>query len=191
MLHIYNQTNTHLNTDIVQLIAGAFFFGMRLCEYSTTPKGDTKRTRILQKGHIQFYIKRRELTQDSRILHLVNKLSPTFCTQKNAVKNGTIKQWRTTTSLSLVSIWAEIIIELDSYPGTTLYATVNTVWVYHHKTAITSQMTTKYLSSGTISFGKQSLGFSHKDVGTQSLRSGFSMGLLIAKFYPETTTIMV
>ena len=30
---------THLNTAIGQLIAGAFFFGMRSCKYSTTLKG--------------------------------------------------------------------------------------------------------------------------------------------------------
>ena len=154
MLHIYNKTNTHLNTDIGKLIAGAFFFGMQLCEYSTTPKGDKKITHILQKGDIQFYIKRHELTQDSRILHLDDKVSPTFCTQKNSVKNYTEKQWLMTTNLCLVIIWSEIIIRLDSYPVTKFDTTVNTVWVYHQKTAITSQMTTKYLRSGTISFGE-------------------------------------
>ena len=39
VLNIYKRKNTHLNTVIGQLIAGAFFFGMRSCEYSTTPKG--------------------------------------------------------------------------------------------------------------------------------------------------------
>ena len=39
VLHICKQKNTHLNTGIGQLIAGAFFFGMRSCEYLTTPKG--------------------------------------------------------------------------------------------------------------------------------------------------------
>ena len=52
VVHIYKMTETHLNTDIGQLIAGAFIFGMRSCEYSNTPKGEDKRTRILQKGDI-------------------------------------------------------------------------------------------------------------------------------------------
>ena len=39
VLHVYRKTNTHLETSIVQLIAGAFFFGMRSCEYSTNIKG--------------------------------------------------------------------------------------------------------------------------------------------------------
>ena len=85
VLHIYKRTNTHLNTAIGQLITGAFFFGMRSCKYSTTPKGEDKRTRILQKGDIHFYIKLRKLSHDSGILHLADKVSPTFHTQKNGV----------------------------------------------------------------------------------------------------------
>ena len=59
VLHIYKQTDTHMNTVIGQLIAGAFFFGMPSCEYSTTPKGEHKHTRILQKEDIRFKRKRR------------------------------------------------------------------------------------------------------------------------------------
>ena len=54
VLHIYKRTDTHLNTAIVQLIAGAFFFGMRSCNYSTTPKGEDKRTHILQRVDTRF-----------------------------------------------------------------------------------------------------------------------------------------
>ena len=53
-LHIYKRTNTHLNTGISQLIAGPFFFGMRSYKYSNNPKGEYKRTRILQQGGIRF-----------------------------------------------------------------------------------------------------------------------------------------
>ena len=45
-------------------------------------------------------------------------------------------------------------------------------------------MKTKYLRSGTLSFGKERLGFSHKEVGNHSIRSGFSMELYLAKVYP-------
>ena len=63
-------------------------------------------------------------------------------------------------------IWAEIIIQLDSYSVTTLDTPVNTVWVELKKKKITSQITTKSLRAGTPSFGKERLGFSHKEVGT-------------------------
>ena len=104
VLHIYNKTNTHLNTAIIQLIAGAFFFGMQSCKYSTTPKGDVKRTCILQKGCIQFYRKLRDLSQDSGILHLENKVSPKFRTKKNGAKSATVTQWKTITNLCPVRI---------------------------------------------------------------------------------------
>ena len=113
LLHIYKRTNTHLNTAIGQLIVGAFLFGMRSCNYSTTPKGEDKNTRILQKGDINFYRKCRGLYHDSGILHLSDKASPTFFTQKNGVKNATVTQWRTATTLCPVRIWAEIIIGLE------------------------------------------------------------------------------
>ena len=51
-------------------------------------------------------------------------------------------------------------------------------------------MTTKSLREGTLSFGKERLGFSHKKMGTHSIRSWFFMKLSLAKVYPETIMIM-
>ena len=115
LLHIYKRTNTHLNTVIGQLIAGVFVFGVQSCEYSSTPKGEDKHTRILQKGDIHFCRKCRELSHDSGTHHLADKVSLKFRTQKNRVKNAIATQWRTATNLCPVQIWAEVIIRLDSY----------------------------------------------------------------------------
>ena len=87
----------------------------------------TTREKNLQKGDIRFYRKRRDISHDSGILHMADKASPPFHTQKNGVKNATVKQWRTTTTLYPVRIWAEIIIQLDSYSGTKRDTPVNTV----------------------------------------------------------------
>ena len=51
-------------------------------------------------------------------------------------------------------------------------------------------MTTNSLRAGTLSFGEERLGFSHKEVGTHSIRSGFAMEIYLAKVYPETIMIM-
>ena len=51
-------------------------------------------------------------------------------------------------------------------------------------------MTTNSLRSGTLFFGVERLGFSHKEVGTHSIRSGFAIELYLAKVYPETITII-
>ena len=147
-------------------------------------------TRILQKGDINLYRKLRELSNDSGILHLADKVSPTFRTQAKGVKNAAVTQWRTTTTLCPVHIWAEIIIQLDSYSGTTRDTPLNTVWVERHKTTINSKTTTSSLRAGTLSFGEERLGFSHKEVGTHSIRSGFAMELYLAKVYPETMMII-
>ena len=58
------------------------------------------------------------------------------------------------------------------------------------KTNITSQMITKSPRSGTLFFGGECLGFSHKEVGTHSLRSGFSMELFLSREYPEKIMII-
>ena len=125
----------------------------------------TTRKHILQKGDIHFYRKRRELSHNSGILHLADKVSPIFRTQKNGVKNSTVTQWRTTTTLCPVYIWAEIIIRMDSYSGTTRDTPVNTVWVERHKTTINSQMTTNPLRGSTFYFVEETLGFSQKKGG--------------------------
>ena len=46
------------------------------------------------------------------------------------------------------------------------------------------------MRSGTLSFGEERLRFSYKEVGTHSLRSGFSMDLLLARVNPETIMII-
>ena len=51
-------------------------------------------------------------------------------------------------------------------------------------------MTTNSLRVGTLSFGKERLGFSHKEVGTHSIRSCFAMELYLAKLYLGTIMIM-
>ena len=77
------------------------------------------------------------MSHDSGILHLADKVSPAFRTQKNGVKNATVTQWRTTTTLCPVRIWAKIIISLDSYLETTRDTPVNTFWVESQKMTIT------------------------------------------------------
>ena len=152
VFHIYKKQHSHLSTAIVQLISGAFFLCIQSCEYSKTPMRGNKRTRILWKGGIMLYRKQRKLLHGIDCIHLVYKVSPTFRTQKNGVKNATVTQWRTGKHIFMVWFWADIITRLKSYPVSSCEIPVNTVWVENLKTTITSQMATKYLRSGTLSF---------------------------------------
>ena len=106
VLHIYNQTNTHLNTAISQLIAGVFFSACGRAINQQLLKGRTNAHAYFRKGGIFVYRKRRELSYDSGILNLADKVSPKFSTQKNGVKNATVKQWRTAITICPVRIWA-------------------------------------------------------------------------------------
>ena len=49
-----------------------------------------KQTCILQKGGIEFYRKRHKLLHSIGRIHLAEKVSPAFRTQKNWVKNATV-----------------------------------------------------------------------------------------------------
>ena len=89
------------------------------------------------------YRKQRKLLHGIDCIHLVYKVSPTFRTQKNGVKNATVTHWRMGKHLFRVQVWADIFTRLDFYPGLSDNTPVNTVWLENHKTAITSQMTTK------------------------------------------------
>ena len=75
------------------------------------------------------------------MLHLGDKVSLTCNTHKNGVINARVTQWQTAATLYLVHKWAEIIIRLDSYSGTTRDTPVNTISVELQKIMITSQMT--------------------------------------------------
>ena len=153
MFHIYRKHHSHLSTSIGKLLLGAFLFGMWSCEYPTTPKGENKQTRILQKGYVRFYRKRRNMPQRNGGIHMVEKLSLTFLTQKNCVNDATVSQWSTGKHLYLVKIWSDTITRLYLYPVTLYYTPVNTVWVENCKTNIMYQIKIKLLRSVTLSFG--------------------------------------
>ena len=149
-------------------------------------------------------MKRSELPHSSRCTHLEDKFSPTFRTQNNGFKNARVTQWRTWKHLFPVQLWADIVTILDLYPGSLDNTPVNTVWMEKHKTTITSQITTKSLRSVTItsqittkslrsvtiSFREERLGLSHKELGTHSIRSCFSIDIFLARLYPKTIMII-
>ena len=135
-------------------------------------------------------MKRSELPHSSRCTHLEDKFFPTFRTQNNGFKNARVTQWRTWKHLFPVQLWADIVTILDLYPGSLDDTPVNTVWMEKHKTTITSQITTKSLRSVTISFREERLGLSHKELGTHSIRSCFSIDIFLARLYPKTIMII-
>ena len=74
VLHIDRKDHSHLSTSTGKLITGDFFFDMNSCEYSTTPKGENKRTHILRKGDIKFYRKKYKIMHSRSHIHLEDKV---------------------------------------------------------------------------------------------------------------------
>ena len=103
------------------------------------------------------------------------------------LKNSTVTQWDMGKHLFPVQVWEDIITRLDLYPGSSYDTPVKPVWVENPKKTITSQMTTKSLSSGKLSFVEEYIRFYHKEVGTHSLQSGFSMEIFLSRLYPKKT----
>ena len=126
-----------MSTAIIQLIAGAFVFGVCSCEYSTTPKGEEKQTHILKKGNIRFYRKRCKLTHNIGCIHLEDNVYPTLSAHENEKKNAVVTKWRTGKLIYLVHIWDNITTIMNVYPRTSGDTPLNTVWLENHKTTIT------------------------------------------------------
>ena len=153
MYHIYMIHNSHIITSLFQLVTGAFLFGMGFCEYSTTPKGETKQTIILKNEDVHFYRKRSNLTHRIRLIHLSEKVSPTFQKHTNGIINATVNQWRTVKHLFSVLIWGDLITILESYPDKLEESPVNVVWFNIYITTITCRMKIKTLRSLSLYFG--------------------------------------
>ena len=86
--------------------------------------------------------------------------------------------------------WVIIFTILESYPGISDEYPINTVWVENSRTNIPYQITIKTLSSGTLSFVQELIRFSHKELVTHSLQSGFSMKIFLSRVYLETILII-
>ena len=212
MFHIYSKQNPHLITATIHITVGGLSFSTRSWKYSTTIKWEANLTHILRKLDIKYYRKHHDIAHRSCLVHLAEKVSPTFQTHNNYIKTATVTKWETVKHLCILWIWADIISRQESYPGSSYNAPVNTVWVDDYKTIITYNMKIRTLRSGALSFGEYWIGFSHKFVDTHSPqsdfsmelflgflhkyvdthspRSEFSMELFLVRVYPETIMIM-
>ena len=91
-----------------QLACGAFFFGMRSCEYLTVT--GTRKTKRLKVTNIRFFKNNQEIKdQTSYMVKLADSVSVTFKFQKNRQKDVTVSQPRSGKLLCPVLIWGAIV----------------------------------------------------------------------------------
>ena len=169
---------TPLDEALGQLANGAFFFGMRSCEYLTVT--GTRKTKRLTIDDIRFFKHNVEIKdKSSPIILFADTVSITFRFQKNKQKNITVTQPRSGKKICPVVIWGTIIQRILSYTNTSGNTHVNVVVVgktlHHIKRAEMLEHLQHTVNNMT------GLGFKGKDVGTHSIRSSLAMALYLKK----------
>lgn len=177
---MYQNTATPLSTAIDQLTAGALFFGMRSCEYSTV-RGDRK-TKLLTLANITFLRGNKVIPKSTTMdLSMATAVSICFTRQKNNEREAVITMHRTRHGLCPVTIWGQITRRILSYSGATLQSSVNLYLTEHQHQPksfeITSTQILQHIRNTTTQIGVNALGFGPLDVGTHSIRSSFSIML--------------
>lgn len=163
-----------------QLTRGAFFFGMRSCEYLKV-SGYARRTKLLRLRNIRFYKHRRELSHDNPQLRYADTVSITFEFQKNDERDVTVTMHRTGDPVLCPCIaWADVVQRILGYPGTSSESTVCTVLVNGELRQLTSKDVLNKLRAVVRSLGTEYLGFKDSEIGTHSIRSSAAMSMYLA-----------
>jgi len=165
---------------LCELFIGAFFFAMRSCEYIKVT-GPCK-TKLLTTKNIRFLKGNRQLQHHDPTLHLADCVSITFEQQKREAKNDIITQHRSGDKLLCpVRIWASIIKRISSYPGHTPSDPVNKFRLSNDSFIFFSGTELlKKLRLAATAVGPDVLGFTMKEIGLHSARSGAAMAMYLA-----------
>ena len=162
---LYHNRTTPLDEALGQLANGAFFFGLRSCEYLAT-KGCKRKTKRLRLQNIRFFQQNRELSKNTpTLLRTADTVSITFEFQKNRQKNITVTQPCSNKEICPVLIWAEIVVRILQYKGTTENTYVNTVFVGKQRYYVKTTDMFNHLAA-TVDVMQDSLGFDGSRVGT-------------------------
>ena len=177
---------TPIDEAMGQLATGAFFFGMRSCEYLTV-RGRRK-TRQLTVNEVRFFKNNIEL-KDKRnpLIQYADTVAVTFVFQKNKKKMVTVSQPRSGKQICPVRIWAKIVMRILSYEGTSENTKVNAVEIGKVLKYVTGEEMLKHLRH-TVN-NMTGLGFNGSEVGTHSIRSSLAMALYLAR--RPVSTIML
>ena len=184
---LMENTFTPLDEALGQLATGAFFFGMRSCEYLSVRGG--RKTIILVVSGIRFFKNNVEIkNKKDTVTQFADTVSITFIFQKNKKKNVTITQPKSGKQLCPVKIWSSITHRILSYKGTTEKTSVNAVMIGKKLHYITRDEMFNHLRHTVDNM--TGLGFTGKDVGTHSIRSSLAMALYL-KRRPISTIMLL
>jgi hypothetical protein len=163
-----------------QLFIGAFFFAMRSCEYVKVQ--GPRKTKLLTLQNIRFFIGNRQIKHSDPVLLSAECVSITFEHQKRDVKNDVITQHRSGDKiLCPVRMWAAIVKRIYSYSGSSASDPVNLFCFTDGKRHFfTGTELLKRIRHAASILGPDSLGFTAKEIGLHSARSGAAMAMYLA-----------
>ena len=96
---------------LARLAIGAFFHAMRSCEYLRV--AGERRTKIVCKQDVRFFLGSRELPHDHPDLFTADAVQITFRFQKSLIRDACITMYRTRDKiLCPVRAWAGVILSL-------------------------------------------------------------------------------
>ena len=160
----------------------AYFFAMRLCEFTLTPLPG--RTKVIYLRGIVFRVNNnQEVDHRSPSLHLAERVTLTFENQKNGQKMDRRTHQRTGDPIlcpiqRIASLVERIYHRVPSAsPDTPIN---NTMFLLSNESLASSTALRNYIrSSCTCGGGMPTFGFSASDLGTRSIRSGAAMSLFL------------
>jgi hypothetical protein len=181
VLHkFYNLSISPRDKALCELFIGAFFFAMRSCEYIKVQ--GPRKTKLLVVKNVRFFKGNRQLAHSDPALPFADCVSITFEQQKRDTKNDIITQHQSGDKLLCpVRIWASIVQRILSYPGANSADTVNKFRLSDASFVLfTGTELLKKLRLAATAVGPDTLGFTAKEIGLHSARSGAAMAMYLA-----------
>jgi hypothetical protein len=132
--------------------------------------------------NIRFLKGRQEIDHNNKNLHLADAVSITFEFQKKDTHNDTVTHHRSGhKTICPVIVWSKIVQQVRSYPHSSDESTVNCFMDSNSKIhKITGVQLLKQIRLAAAALGKDILGFSPKDIGLHSARSGAAMAMYLS-----------
>jgi hypothetical protein len=167
---------------VADLAILGYFYAMRSCELTSTPRPG--RSQVINMQGVVFRDRTNTIIpHDSPRLHRAARVTVTFATQKNGIKQDSRTQERTNDPVMCPVVrLASLIRRIQrTVPTMTLTTPINTIGSPSGPRYITAALLRKTLRSVcTLGGGEPTYGFHACDIGTRSIRSGAAMGLFLA-----------
>jgi hypothetical protein len=179
LLGIKHHARTTIEHAAADLILGAFFFCCRSCEYLQVG-GTQRKTKPISVGDVEFWHGKQRLRHDHPNLHLADFVRVTFRLHKNGDKMTPRIQWKTKNpTTNPVVIWSRVIQRTRATTNCNETTEVFNVKRGLGRTTITDAIVINLLRTQADRMGVKVLGYSSKNIGTHSIRSGAAMALVL------------